>query len=74
MLFRSFDEAGLKGPSSTWTYLINDNPFPNFSLALIASSNIGIGAFAGMLMGVFAPFIGIASLVGIIKKRLGKKG
>lgn len=37
--------AGLRGPSSTWTYLINDNPFSNFGFSLVASRNIGYAAY-----------------------------
>ncbi|MBN2051223.1 MAG: hypothetical protein JW760_12295 [Spirochaetales bacterium] len=28
-------------PSSTWTYMINDNPFPNFRLFLLSSGGLG---------------------------------
>ena len=48
------DLKGLKGPSSTWTYLINDNPFPNFNISMISGSNIGFATAyavqAGLLM------------------------
>ena len=30
------ERAGLRGPTSTWTYLVNDNPLPSFALQLIA--------------------------------------
>lgn len=36
------EAAGIAGSSSTWTYLINDNPFSNFGLSMIASRNIGV--------------------------------
>lgn len=39
----------LKAPSSTWTYLINDNPFENmFGIQLIGNRNIGLSI--GVLM------------------------
>jgi preprotein translocase subunit SecA len=38
-------EAGLKAPSSTWTYLINDNPFENMlEIQLIGNIALSIGA------------------------------
>ncbi len=36
--------AGLAGSSSTWTYLVNDNPFSTLGQSLIASRNIGAAA------------------------------
>jgi len=41
---------GLKRPSSTWTYMVNDNPFAdNFSLFMSSNSNIGF-ATMGILI------------------------
>ncbi len=37
------EKEGLKGPSSTWTYLINDNPFKN-TLELLLMGSIGFAA------------------------------
>jgi len=48
-----WDEAGLKAPSSTWTYLVNDNPFENMLAANIASSlplSIAAGVWWPLLM------------------------
>jgi preprotein translocase subunit SecA len=36
------EAAGISGSSSTWTYLINDNPFSNFGLSMIATRNLGV--------------------------------
>jgi preprotein translocase subunit SecA len=46
------DRAGLRGPSSTWTYIINDNPF-EWNLSLAGARNIGSGAWAGVLAALF---------------------
>jgi preprotein translocase subunit SecA len=46
------DREGLRGPSSTWTYLINDNPF-EWQLNLGSMRNIGSGAWAGVLAALF---------------------
>lgn len=39
------EKAGLKGPSSTWTYLVNDDPFKD-TLELLLMGNIGFAAAA----------------------------
>jgi preprotein translocase subunit SecA len=40
--------AGIKAPSATWTYLINDNPFDPM-LEIQLKGNIGLSAWAGLL-------------------------
>jgi preprotein translocase subunit SecA len=47
--------AGLGGSSSTWTYLVNDNPFSTLGLSMIASRNIGVAGAAGMLAVIYWP-------------------
>jgi len=42
------DALGIKGPSATWTYLINDNPFENL-LGIQLIGNMGMQTMAGML-------------------------
>ena len=40
-------ETGLNAPSSTWTYLINDNPFENvLGIGLIGNIGLSVGAGA----------------------------
>ncbi|MCP4599968.1 MAG: accessory Sec system translocase SecA2 [Proteobacteria bacterium] len=46
------DEEGIKGPSSTWTYLVNDNPF-QWTISLTAPGNIGLSVGAGLWGGLF---------------------
>jgi len=59
-----------KGPASTWTYLINDNPFPNFSLAVIAGANIGFAALASFQALLLIPLAGIfTGIKKLMKKR-----
>jgi preprotein translocase subunit SecA len=43
-----FDGAGVKKPSSTWTYLINDNPFEDM-LGVQLMSDIGLSIAAGVM-------------------------
>ena len=49
----------LYGPSSTWTYLINDDPFPRFSVLTVAGSNIG----TAIANAAVAPLFGLVTLV-----------
>ena len=54
----SLDAAGLKAPSSTWTYLINDNPFENMlSIRLMGSMGLSIGA------GIWGPLMAVYLLI-----------
>ncbi len=58
------DREGLRGPTSTWTYLINDNPF-EWLVGISDHGNIGIGVAAGVWGGLFV----IRALVQQIVKR-----
>ncbi|MEN8153837.1 MAG: accessory Sec system translocase SecA2 [Acidobacteriota bacterium] len=62
-------KEGLRGPSSTWTYLINDNPFSTMGISLIGERNMGMAAGAGFLAVIYSPLI---FLVFIIKKIVAK--
>ncbi|MBN1224607.1 MAG: accessory Sec system translocase SecA2, partial [Candidatus Aminicenantes bacterium] len=55
------EEAGIRGPSSTWTYLISDSQF-GFWMEMIKGKNIGFIAGA---VALHAPFF---VLYGILKK------
>jgi len=52
---------------SIWTYQIDDNPFPSFSLGLIGM-NIGIGAAVGPFLLLFAPVLLIKWIIERLKK------
>ncbi len=58
------EKHGLKGPSATWTYLINDNTFENI-LGLQFAGNIGMSIGGGML----GPLMVISQLL----RKLGRK-
>ena len=49
------ERAGLRGPSSTWTYLINDNPFSSFGLSLIAPGNMAVAVATATLAVAYFP-------------------
>jgi preprotein translocase subunit SecA len=40
----------LRGPSSTWTYLVNDNPFA-WGIEMLKTKNIGFGGMAALVAG-----------------------
>jgi uncharacterized membrane protein YhaH (DUF805 family) len=66
------DRAGLRGPTSTWTYLINDNPFSSFGLSLIASGNAGISMVTAVLALMYLPFT-IVAVTTVFVRRLMKR-
>jgi preprotein translocase subunit SecA len=52
------DSLGLKAPSATWTYLVNDNPFEDM-LEIQLIGNVGLNTGAGLywpLMGLYLLF------------------
>jgi preprotein translocase subunit SecA len=60
------DKQGIRGPSSTWTYLITDNQF-GLWVGLLQGSNIGATAVAA---GAFGP---LYILLGLVQRFYGKK-
>ena len=67
------DRAGLRAPTSTWTYLINDNPFSSFGLSLIAQGNFGVSLATGMLALLYWPFTIVAVTTVFVRRRLRRK-
>lgn len=59
------DAEGLKGPSSTWTYLVNDDQ-SGWGVGLLKGSNIGFTAAAAALYG---PLFLLALVTNRFKKR-----
>jgi preprotein translocase subunit SecA len=65
------EKEGLMGPTSTWTYLINDNPFNNpMQAALIGSFSYNFAA--GIAMAPYLPFILIGKLFKFSKGKQNK--
>jgi preprotein translocase subunit SecA len=62
------EAEGLKGPSSTWTYLVNDDQF-GWGVEMLKGSNIGFTAVAAALYG---PLYVFALLVNRLKRRRNK--
>ena len=63
------EQAGIAAPASTWTYLVNDNPFSTIGVSLLASRNIGYAAAAGMLAVMYWP-ITVLAAAGVFLRRL----
>jgi preprotein translocase subunit SecA len=66
------DKEGLRGPSSTWTYLVNDNPFDWLS-SVSSMGNIGFGALAGFTVALHSGIIIPVLIVKAVWKKLHKK-
>lgn len=66
------EREGLTGPSSTWTYLINDNPFENQLFGVLRGST-AFSFGAAMFLAMNLPFVLVGILVRIIR-RLWKRG
>ena len=62
----NLDEAGVRGPSSTWTYLISDNTFSSW-VGLLQGTNIGFTAVAAGYLGP------LYVLLGLLRRRRWRK-
>ncbi len=56
------DKEGIKGPSSTWTYVINDNPF-GLWVGMLQGSNIGAAAVAAAVYGPLYLLLGLVQRI-----------
>ena len=69
------EQTHIKTPSSTWTYLINDNPFPSFRISLLGN-DIGIaaaGAARAVVVAVFLPVIACWTLAARLLRKLSRE-
>ena len=62
------EEGKPNGPSSTWTYLVSDNPFPPFTLAG-TGGGLGSATAAGIGSMVLLPVLVILKLISVFKKK-----
>lgn len=65
------EKEGLMGPSSTWTYLINDMPFDNLVQQLLLTSG-SFNSAAGLAMLPFLPIILIGRIIQWFSKKRRK--
>jgi preprotein translocase subunit SecA len=69
----NLEQAGFRGPSSTWTYLVNDNPCSSFGVSLLASRNIGFSYAAGMLAARYLPITFAISASVLLRRWLRRR-
>lgn len=68
------EAAGIAGTTSTWTYLVDDNPFSTWSQSLMASRNIGVAAAGGFLAILYAPLTMIVAATLYLRRwRAGRR-
>jgi len=67
-------QAGLGGSSSTWTYLVDDNPFSTLGLSLIASRNVGAAAATGFLALLYLPITMLVTTTIFVRRWLARRG
>ncbi len=66
------DRAGIRGPTSTWTYLVNDNPLPSFTLQLIASGNAAVAFATAALAVAYLPLTAVALATMFVRRHLAR--
>ena len=64
------ERAGVQGPSSTWTYLVNDNPFSTFGISLIAGRSVGYSAAVGLVAAMYWPIIAVTMATAFLRRRI----
>jgi preprotein translocase subunit SecA len=65
--------AGLAQSSSTWTYLVNDNPFSTLGLSMLASRNVGAAGAMGMLAVLYWPVTMIVAASVFVRRWLARR-
>jgi preprotein translocase subunit SecA len=67
------EAAGVAGSSSTWTYLVNDNPFSTFGLSLVASRNVGAAAVTGFIAALYLPVTIMLTAAAFVRRFLTRR-
>jgi preprotein translocase subunit SecA len=65
--------AGVAGSSSTWTYLINDNPFSTFGLSLMANRNVGAAAVTGFIAALYLPVTVMLTATAFVRRLVARR-
>jgi preprotein translocase subunit SecA len=65
--------ARLAGSSSTWTYLVDDNPFSTLGLSMIANRNVGAAAAGGLVAMMYLPVSAVAAAGVFIRRWLKRR-
>jgi preprotein translocase subunit SecA len=64
-------KAGLAGSSSTWTYLVNDNPFSTLGISLLASRSLSTAV--GFLAIIYFPITIVVTASVLIRRWLRRR-
>ena len=67
------ERIGLRGPASTWTYLVNDNPFASFWVSLAAPGNLGVSMATAMLAVMYWPITAVVGAAVFVRRRLKRQ-
>jgi preprotein translocase subunit SecA len=67
------ERLGLRGPASTWTYLVNDNPFASFWVSLIAPGSAGTSMAGAMLAVLYWPVSAAVAAAVFVRRALGRR-
>ena len=65
--------AGVSGSTTTWTYLVNDNPFSTLGLSMLSSRNIGTAAATGMLAMLYWPITAVVTGTVFVRRWLSAR-
>jgi preprotein translocase subunit SecA len=65
--------AGIAGSTSTWTYLVNDNPFSTFGLSMIANRHIGSAAVVGFIAMLYLPVTMLLTAALFVKRWIRRR-
>ncbi len=65
--------VGPAGSSSTWTYLVNDNPFSTLGLSMLASRNVGAAGAMGMLAVLYWPVTMVVAASVFVRRWLARR-
>ena len=68
------EEPEASGPSGTWTYLVNDDPLPDFRVSIASAARAGVAAAAALAALPLAVLAAFAALVSGIGRLLGRHG
>jgi hypothetical protein len=67
------ERLGLQGPASTWTYLVDDNPFASFWVSLIAPGHAGTSMATAVLAVLYWPVAAVVAAAVFARRALARK-
>ena len=67
------EQLKLRGPASTWTYLVNDNPFASFWVSLIAPGSLGVSMATAVLAVLYWPVSAVLAAAVFVRRLLKRR-